>query len=91
MRSSVAFRGRLSSTTLLAVHTCVRFYGIPANLPVPKKRKVWDSVDEAVGDVKSGDVLLCGGVFVVYIIFSLFKSNDGAGFGLGGVPGKIHT
>lgn len=29
--------------------------------PVPRKTKVWDSVDEAVKDVKSGDILLCGG------------------------------
>ncbi|KAI0636777.1 3-oxoacid CoA-transferase [Trametes polyzona] len=28
---------------------------------VPKKKKVWDSVDEAIADVKSGDVLLSGG------------------------------
>ena len=27
----------------------------------PKKSKVWSSADEAVKDVKSGDVLLCGG------------------------------
>ncbi|EJF66032.1 3-oxoacid CoA-transferase [Dichomitus squalens] len=28
---------------------------------VPKKKKVWDSVDAAVGDVKSGDIVLSGG------------------------------
>lgn len=28
---------------------------------VPSKKKVWDSVDEAIADVKSGDVLLSGG------------------------------
>lgn len=33
----------------------------PADLPVSNKKKIWDSVDEAVKDVKSGDVLLCGG------------------------------
>jgi acyl CoA:acetate/3-ketoacid CoA transferase alpha subunit len=27
----------------------------------PKKSKVWNSVDEAVKDVKSGDTLLVGG------------------------------
>lgn len=26
-----------------------------------KKRKVWDSADEAVKDVKTGDILLSGG------------------------------
>lgn len=29
--------------------------------PLPNKSKVWESVDEAVKDVKSGDTLLCGG------------------------------
>lgn len=28
---------------------------------VPHKRKVWDSVDEAVKDVKPGDTVICGG------------------------------
>ncbi|EIW85447.1 3-oxoacid CoA-transferase [Coniophora puteana RWD-64-598 SS2] len=28
---------------------------------IPNKPKVWDSVDEAIKDVKSGDTLLCGG------------------------------
>ena len=28
---------------------------------VPSKKKVWDSVDEAILDVKSGDVVLSGG------------------------------
>lgn len=30
-------------------------------MPVPNKTKVWASADEAVRDVKSGDVLLSGG------------------------------
>ena len=30
---------------------------------LPTKKKVWDSVDEAVADVKSGDVLLSGGTY----------------------------
>jgi 3-oxoacid CoA-transferase len=40
-----------------------RYYGMQADaqIPIPKRKKVWDSVDEAVRDVKSGDVLLCGG------------------------------
>ncbi|KAF8522262.1 3-oxoacid CoA-transferase [Hysterangium stoloniferum] len=29
--------------------------------PIPKVKKVWDSADEAVKDVKSGDILLSGG------------------------------
>lgn len=28
---------------------------------VPSKKKVWDSIDEAIKDVKSGDVVLSGG------------------------------
>ncbi|EIN07523.1 3-oxoacid CoA-transferase [Punctularia strigosozonata HHB-11173 SS5] len=36
-----------------------RTYSTPVN--VPQRKKVWDSVDEAVKDVKSGDVLLSGG------------------------------
>ncbi|KAG1774773.1 3-oxoacid CoA-transferase [Suillus placidus] len=38
-----------------------RWYSTPTELPLPNKSKVWKSVDEAVKDVKSGDVLLCGG------------------------------
>lgn len=29
---------------------------------LPTKKKVWDSVDEAVADIKSGDVVLSGGM-----------------------------
>lgn len=39
----------------------IRQYGTAVELPVPNKRKVWGSADEAVNDVKSGDVLLSGG------------------------------
>ncbi|KIP08148.1 hypothetical protein PHLGIDRAFT_88580 [Phlebiopsis gigantea 11061_1 CR5-6] len=40
----------------------LRAYSVVArDAPVPRKRKVWDSVDDAVKDVKSGDVLLSGG------------------------------
>ncbi|KAF9036654.1 succinyl-CoA:3-ketoacid-coenzyme A transferase [Panaeolus papilionaceus] len=35
-----------------------RFYSIPTEIP---KGKVWGSADEAVQDIKSGSVLLCGG------------------------------
>ncbi|EMD38352.1 hypothetical protein CERSUDRAFT_113512 [Gelatoporia subvermispora B] len=38
-----------------------RQYSTSVDLPVPNKTKVWDSADEAVKDVKSGDVLLSGG------------------------------
>ncbi|KAI0065421.1 3-oxoacid CoA-transferase [Artomyces pyxidatus] len=39
----------------------LRAYSVSTDLPVPKKKKVWDSADEAVKDVKSGDTLLSGG------------------------------
>ncbi|CCM02065.1 uncharacterized protein FIBRA_04141 [Fibroporia radiculosa] len=39
----------------------VRFYSVVTNVPTPQKTKVWDSVEDAVKDVKSGDVVLCGG------------------------------
>jgi len=48
------------NSTFLAVHF-VRAYSVPAGQQVPKK-KVWDSVHAAVGVVKSGDVLLSGGM-----------------------------
>ena len=38
-----------------------RCYSVVADAPVPTKRKVYDSVEEAIKDVKSGDVLLSGG------------------------------
>lgn len=38
-----------------------RWYSTPTETPLPNKSKVWESVDEAVKDVKSGDILLCGG------------------------------
>ncbi|KAK7033643.1 hypothetical protein VNI00_012643 [Paramarasmius palmivorus] len=38
-----------------------RYYSTPTDLPVPNKSKVWDSVDEAVKDVKSGNTVLVGG------------------------------
>ncbi|CAL1705027.1 unnamed protein product [Somion occarium] len=39
----------------------IRCYSTPTELPIPNKSKVWDSVEEAIKDVKSGDVLLSGG------------------------------
>ncbi|TFK91242.1 3-oxoacid CoA-transferase [Polyporus arcularius HHB13444] len=34
---------------------------VPVEEAVPSKTKVWDSVDEAIKDVKSGDIVLSGG------------------------------
>lgn len=53
-----------SGKRVLTLHARVRYYGTPVNLPVPNKKKVWDSADEAVKDVKSGDILLCGGTSI---------------------------
>jgi 3-oxoacid CoA-transferase len=40
-------------------HIAVRT--IIANAPIPKKTKVWDSVDDAVADIKDGSTILSGG------------------------------
>lgn len=39
----------------------IKTYSTVVDIPVPNKKKVWDSADEAVKDVKPGDVLLSGG------------------------------
>ena len=40
----------------------VRHYGIVTDIPISSgKTKVWKDIDSAVGDVKSGDILLSGG------------------------------
>jgi len=49
-----------SRTTTFVVQ--LRGFATPADASPTKTSKVWDSIDEAVKDVKSGDVLLCGGV-----------------------------
>ena len=47
----------------LAASTSARALRTYASL-VPKSRKVYDSAEEAVKDVKSGDILLSGGEFM---------------------------
>ncbi|KAJ2930048.1 hypothetical protein H1R20_g7006, partial [Candolleomyces eurysporus] len=57
-------RLRLAKSHLRAVaplRLSVRYYSIAADSHAPKKSKVWASADEAIKDVKSGDILLCGG------------------------------
>ncbi|KAK0225175.1 hypothetical protein EDD85DRAFT_856709 [Armillaria nabsnona] len=50
---------RLAAATFRAAFICsVRKYSTPTG---PTEGKIWDSVDDAVKDIKSGDVLLCGG------------------------------
>ncbi|GLB35453.1 putative key enzyme for ketone body catabolism [Lyophyllum shimeji] len=58
------YRTRLASGATLRISAFVstsRKYSTHVDIPVPKKSKLWDSADEAVQDIKSGDVLLCGG------------------------------
>lgn len=52
----LASRHTASKIRVLAI---VRAYSIPAE--VPKKSKVWESAEEAVKDVKSGQTLMVGG------------------------------
>jgi hypothetical protein len=54
-RATIFLRARWSSTH--------------AEVPLQNKSKVWESPDEAVKDVKSGDVLLCGGEFHNFFYF----------------------
>lgn len=45
-----------------------RSYAVVQGASVPSSRKVWDSVEEAIQDVKSGDVLLSGGTYMLSIV-----------------------
>ena len=40
-----------------------RYLSVVQDAPIPKKSKVWKSVDDAVKDVKSGDIILSGGQY----------------------------
>ena len=67
--STVAYRARIARMNPAQVQGArstqkFRFLNVAAGIPVPRKRKVWDSVDEAIKDVKSGDTLLSGGPWV---------------------------
>lgn len=67
--STVAYRARIARANQTQVQAAwstqtLRFLNVVADAPVPLKRKVWDSVDEAVRDVKPGDTLLSGGSLV---------------------------
>jgi hypothetical protein len=76
---------RSSRPALRLTVSVTRKYSAVLPSEPPKKSKVWDSVDEAVGDINSGDVLLCGGVW--YFIGSLFTPHISTGFGAAGIPG----
>ncbi|THG99223.1 hypothetical protein EW026_g3093 [Hermanssonia centrifuga] len=68
-RSPSSFR-----TTNGARLIAIRWLAVVADAPIPKKTKVWDNIDEAVKDVKSGDVLLSGGFGLSGIPESLLKA-----------------
>lgn len=53
--------------------TPIRKYAVAGE--APRQSKVWSSAEEAVKDVKSGDVLLCGGMFL-HRILGLEKLTD---------------
>ncbi|KAG2020735.1 succinyl-CoA:3-ketoacid-coenzyme A transferase, variant 2 [Coprinopsis cinerea AmutBmut pab1-1] len=69
MRSIWTFRTTIRSTraTLVPLRASgvtalnLRRYSVTSNAETPRKSKVWDSAEQAVADIKSGDVLLCGG------------------------------
>ncbi|KAF8638883.1 hypothetical protein AX17_001936 [Amanita inopinata Kibby_2008] len=54
-------RARFSSVRI-SLYTCThRKYGTPADTSPSNQSKLWSSADNAVKDIGSGDVLLCGG------------------------------
>ena len=61
LRSRAISIPRAHTSNRLAVAARMRFYSVVVD--APRKTKVWDSVDEAVKDVKSGDIILSGGAF----------------------------
>ena len=65
---------RITRRAGLHVFHLVRAYSVSANPLVPRKKKVWNSVDEAVSVVESGNVLLSGGT----LLLVLFNNNHGS-------------
>ena len=51
---------RIATPTRISLFIRVRY--LQTATPT-RNKKLWDSVDDAVKDVKSGDVLLCGGQY----------------------------
>ena len=62
LRSRAISIPRAHSSSRLLIAARMRYYSV-VNAPRPGKTKVWDSVDAAVKDVKSGDIILSGGAF----------------------------
>ena len=68
------FRVRRAVLPPLQRYAQRRAYSTPLDeAPVPKTGKVWASADEAVKGVKSGDVLLSGGMSL-WIILCIFAN-----------------
>lgn len=67
----VALGYRATGTTLRVAALQLRKYSIAKEVPVPapSKSKVFDSIDEAVKDVKSGDVLFVAGGSFFFCVF----------------------
>jgi hypothetical protein len=68
---NAAFRGILTSHR--------RWMAIVSDVDVPKSKKVWDSVEKAVSDVKSGDVVLSGGRLALGILICVSGYTDHCG------------
>jgi len=79
--------GAKSRASLPIIHS-VRAYTDLVDAPVPKK-KVWDSVDSAVREVKSGDVLLSGGTVSLSYMIDREMLIITPGFGICGTPGGL--
>ncbi|KAG5337306.1 hypothetical protein E4T56_gene16725 [Termitomyces sp. T112] len=99
------YRARLASGASLrisAFFSTRRKYSVAVNTSESKKSKLWKSADEAVKDIKSGDVLLCGGFGAAGIPDTLLRAltkrkdtvkdltgvSNNAGFGDSGL-GKL--
>jgi len=52
----------------------VRSYTVASKEHTPRKTKVWDSAEEAISDLKSGETLMCGGFGVAGIPDTLLQA-----------------
>ena len=79
---------RIATPTRISLFIRVRY--LQTATPA-RNKKLWDSVDDAVKDVKSGDVLLCGGQYPRNLIVQSLSNTlfFCVGFGLSGIPGSI--
>ena len=57
LRSRAICIPRAHSSSRLAIAARMRYYSVVVNAPRPNKTKIWDSVEDAIKDVKSGDVV----------------------------------